>query len=413
MSNKAVAAPWRVKLAYLLLGFLLLGLLVMICVVGPAASYIAMLSALAGVILLFDRAMISALVRERIVQINSAAFVLLAAAFALSARQLADLAASGDFAVLLLTLPALAILRMASHPRAALWMATIAWLGAGVAVVGGLVELQVFQVGRAQGGFSAIYYSDIGLMLGFLALFGIFAPGPRWKWALASGPALGLACMQLGGTRGALVGAVVLGIVALGFALASWPRRWPVIIGAIAAVASVLVAVALLIDVDRMLAVPGLIGEALQLQSSSDASLNYRLEFYRAGLMSFLESPIFGHGWWQRFAAATPYMSAAAAALFSGPSAHLHNDAVNFASAAGSLGLLAYLIMILGPIWAAFTLPRDAQWMFRLSAVTALCLGFFAFGLSDSVFVFEVGKTFYVLGVVAILGFCRDEPLRV
>lgn len=408
----ASTKSWRNTVALVLAAIMLIALFALSASTGPIASYLAILAALVGVALAGpnslrvwrnDWGMIMLVI----------AFVLIAAAFALSANDPADLGAIGDFLILLVALPAYLVFRIAARGSAAVTVAGVAWLGAAIAVISGIYDVYVLNLGRANGGFTPIYFSDIGATLGFIAALGILAPGPKWRWLFASGPVLGLACVQLGGTRGALIGVAVLALVVAVAALRRWPRHWWRLVLAVAAVIAVVIAATAVIDLSRLAAVPALIAQALGNGETSDASLNYRLDFYEAGFQAFLASPIFGHGWWERFAAAIPYMPPEAAALYYGPISHLHNDIVNFASAAGLLGLLAYGLIMLAPLVSAWRSPHDSQRSFRLSAAAAMSLGFLAFGLSDSVFVFEVGKTFYVLGVVAILGFCRDEPLRV
>jgi O-antigen ligase len=171
-------------------------------------------------------------------------------------------------------------------------------------------------------------------------------------------------------------------------------------------------AAAAVFDLSRLTAVPGLLLQALETGTTADGSVNIRLQFYSAGLEAFADSPIYGYGWWQRFIAIEPYLLTDTARAFSGPLGHLHNDLLNFATAAGVLGLLAYLLIIVAPAVSAWRSPRDSQWWFRIVAAISLGAGFFAFGFSDALFVVEVTRTVYILGAAAVLGFCRDEPLR-
>lgn len=407
----AETKSWRSSVAVFLAAPMIVALFTLSASTGPAASYLAILSALAGLALTEPKRLRAWSVDWGMMMLV-AAFVVIAAAFSLSANDISDLAAIGDFLILLVALPAYLVFRLAARRSAALTVAVAAWIGAAIAVISGGYEVYVLNLGRATGGFTPIYFSDIGAALGFVALLGILAPGPKWRWLLVSGPLLGLACVQLGGTRGALVGIAVLALVAGVAVLRRWPKHWWHLLLGVGAAAAIIIAVAATIDISRLAAVPALIAQALGGGETSDASLNYRLEFYSAGFQAFLASPVFGHGWWERFPAALPYMSPEAAALYVGPVSHLHNDMINFASAAGLLGLLAYGLMMLAPMVSAWRSPHDSQRPFRLAASAAMSLGFLAFGLSDAVFVFEVPKTFYILGSVAILGFCRDEPLR-
>ena len=167
---------------------------------------------------------------------------------------------------------------------------------------------------------------------------------------------------------------------------------------------------ALFFDTDRMLAIPGLLQEVVAGKETSDASVNYRVEFYAGGLKSIGDSPIVGHGWWHRFEAASRYMAPEAAATGLGDrSAHLHNDILNFGAGAGILGILAYFLLLAAPLAGAWFSAHDSQRKARLYAGSVLSLGFLAMGLTDSMFVYELPKTVFCLSAAVVLGFCRDS----
>lgn len=394
-------------------GVILVAVFLISAVTGFVAPYIAILAGLLALPLVWRPGVIGPALTDTGMRLFLLAFVLLVLAFALSAREIGDIAAAGDFAILLLGVAVYALFRRTANTNGALIIAVVAWAGAFVTAAGGSYEVYVLGVERASGGSNAMYYSEIGAMLGMLALLGVFAPGPRWRWALVSGPALSLGCVQLGGTRGALLGVAVLLCVFVTAALLRWPRYWRhIVLGTGALLGVIALIAAVVFDLSRLTAVPGLLWQALESGSTADGSVNIRLQFYSAGLQAFAESPIHGYGWWQRFIAIEPYLATDAARAFSGPLGHLHNDVLNFATAAGVLGLLAYVLMLVAPAISAWRSPRDSQWWFRIVASISLAAGFFAFGLSDALFVVEVTRTVYILGAVAILGFCRDEPLR-
>lgn len=383
------------------------------CVLGSLSPYLAIIAVLVGFCVFGGWHGLGDALRDPAVQLFLVAFVLLVVAFALSAQSPTDLAAIGDFLVLPLAALAYAVFRRSPSSGNALTLAFICLAGVGLALLFGFYEVAILHTGRATGGFSAIFYSDLAVALGFTAFIGLVMPGPRLRMLLLLGPAFAAASILLGGTRGALAGASVMAIVAIIAVARNWRGSWRILVAmAVIAVIAAMIA-SQFVDAGRVLGMPRQLWESLVSGRSSDASLNYRYDFFAAGLQAFQDSPVFGHGWWRKFAAAVPYMSPEAAALQGPPAwSHLHSDAMTIAVGAGTLGIAAYLLILVAPTVSALRSPRDSQYKFRLAAVLSLSLGFLAFGLSDSVFVFELGKTFYILGSVAILGFCRDEPLR-
>ena len=215
----------------------------------------------------------------------------------------------------------------------------------------------------------------------------------------------------MGGTRGAVIVGVVLIAVFVVFAIVSSIGRRRQWLGATIVVLIVSSGVAaLFFDTDRMLAIPGLLQEVVAGKETSDASVNYRVEFYAGGLKSIGDSPIVGHGWWHRFEAASRYMAPEAAATGLGNrSAHLHNDILNFGAGAGILGIVAYFLLLAAPLAGAWFSAHDSQRKARLYAGSVLSLGFLAMGLTDSMFVYELPKTVFCLSAAVVLGFCRDS----
>lgn len=388
---------------------MLIGLFVLPCVAGMLSPYLAMITALVALVVVSGRAALAAALRDPAVAGFLLAFALLALAFGLSAQAPADLLALGDFAVLLIALPAFMLLRRASGNNGAFLLALAALAGAVLACGFGYYQVGMLGLGRADGNFSAIYYSDIGVLLGFLAVAGLFAAGPKWRWVLAFGPFLGMQCIILGGTRGALIGAAFMALALLLATLKTLRAHWKALLAVAALAALGLILPTVLLDGSRMAATAGVIAEAAAGGGTGDASVNFRLEFYSGGWQAFLDSPLFGHGWWRRFTAAAIHMAPdAAAQANSAQVGHLHNDAINFLSAAGLLGLAAYLVIVVSPMVSALRSPADGQRAFRVAATMAMSAGILGFGLTDSVFVFELGKTVFCLGSIAIIAFCRD-----
>jgi O-antigen ligase len=395
---------------------LLLSLFVVPCVAGPASAYLALLAAVFGAVFVGSRASLSAATADAGLWLFPIAFLLLVIAFSITARTPDELLAILDFGALVLVIPAFMLLVRFASPRNALLVAWLALGGSAGAVVMGLYEGFALGAERASGNSSPIFFSDLGLWLGFVALAGFFVPHARWRYLFALGPIFGTAAALMGGTRGAVLVAAALIVVFVVFVIAaSIGRRW-VTLGAAAIVLLISAGVAaVFFDTDRMLEIPELLQEMVAGGETTDASVNYRLEFYRGGLQAIGEAPIAGHGWWHRFEAAAAHMEPEAARQGMGNrSAHLHNDALNFGAGAGALGIAAYLLLLAAPLAGAWFSASDSQRTARLYLASVLSLGFLAMGLTDSMFVYELPKTVFCMTAAVILGFCRDgSPLAV
>lgn len=391
-------------------GLLLAALFILPCVAGPVGAYIAIVAAVAGALVLGTRPALAGALGDPGLWLFPIAFGLIALAFTLTARSPGDLTALVDFGVTLLAIPAYVLLIRFADSRNSVLVSWLALSGALAAMLMGLFEGFVLGTERASGNSSPIFYSDLGLWLGFMSLTGLFAPRARWRALFALGPIFGAAAAIMGATRGAIFVAAALVVVFVVFTLVtSIERRWHHL-GAVVLVLLVTAGLAtVFFDTDRMLQVPSLLQEMAGAGETTDASVNFRLEFYRGGLAAIGDAPIAGHGWWQRFDAAAPFMDPVAAQQgFGVRGAHLHNDVINFGAGAGLLGIIAYGLLLAAPLAGAWFSPRDTQRTARLYAGSVLTFGFLAMGLTDSMFVYELPKTVFCLSAAVILGFCRD-----
>jgi O-antigen ligase len=90
--------------------------------------------------------------------------------------------------------------------------------------------------------------------------------------------------------------------------------------------------------------------------------------------------------------------------------AHLHNDLLNFGSGAGIIGIIAYLILMAAPIVSAIRSPRTVNWPIRITAAAGLVACYVAMGLVDTMFVFEIPKSMFVLCSAVVMAFFLDAP---
>jgi O-antigen ligase len=160
----------------------------------------------------------------------------------------------------------------------------------------------------------------------------------------------------------------------------------------------------------RALTVFGAVGEVLagrDISSIVDVTTRYRLDLYWAGYQAFLQSPIVGHGWARLMSAAYPFLPADKTPYVSLP--QLHNDVVNFAVAAGVIGVGVYLLFLAAPLAGILRSPRDSQFDVRLYGGVVLVVAYIFDGLTDLMLGFEFHTAIYACIAAILIGYCRDE----
>jgi O-antigen ligase len=400
----------RLRLA--LLAVLLLATFVTTCLAGPIGVYVALVAALASLVFTFDPPFLAAALRDWGVRCFLVSFFVLWFAFCLTAQSTDDVMAFVDFLAFPVVIPAFALLARRAAPSRITLVATLAALGATVALLNGLYEVKILGAERAEGGTSSIFFSGMAVLLGFFCLLGLLSSTSKWRWLFLVGHAFAFGAAILGGTRGAMLGYGATLVVFAVFTLIFWrrPLKTRVLTLVLVALSSGLFSVSMF-DTSRVGTIATIVTEAATQGSVTDTSTNQRFAIYKGGFYSFLESPIYGHGWWRRFAAAIPYMpEMGLEAMAHDNHAHLHNEILNFGSAAGVIGIIAYLILMAAPIVSAIRSPRTANWPIRITAAVGLVACYMAMGLVDTMFVFEIPKSMYVLCCAVIMAFFLDAP---
>ena len=267
------------------------------CVLGFMTSYaLALLAAVALIYLLFTRR--PADFRLDIAGAGFlAAFAVLLVLFALSSQQPGDVRFVFNFAAFLFFVPVASILWRGHSAAASLVVANLALLGTGVGAALALGEkllLNVQRSGRLTS--DPIRLADTALILGFLALIGVFAAPPRRRWLYLLGPLLALLAIFLTGSRGAIFAAPAMLVVAVFTFLRS-------------KVSALLISVALMVVLVALLGLADRLAGArsstllIILQSFAsgdtvaDRNLGIRVELYRAAFTAFFDAPLIGHGW--------------------------------------------------------------------------------------------------------------------
>jgi O-antigen ligase len=388
----------------------ILGLtLVLCCAFGLLTPY---LLAVVGIILFVQQAISGRLLdsyREPTAMLFAAAVGILVACYTITMRDPGDVALAFNFIMLLLYAPMRAELARWAKPGNARVVANLAALGVVVALAVALFQLYVIGVPRADNIlFGAILLANTAILLGFLSLIGVMTEGP-YRWAYLAMPVVGLAVAGLTGSRGPLLAVIPLMLVAAIF-MARYFRIKAWIVG-LAAIGLVAIGGLLVWGMQsRALTAFSAIGEVLAGRDFSaivDETTRYRLDMYWAGYQAFLQQPVFGHGWARLMSSAYPFLPADKTPYASLP--QLHNDVVNFAVAAGVVGIVAYLVMLAAPLVGILRTPRDSQFPVRLYGGVVLIAAYVFDGLTDLMLGFEFHTAIYACLAAILIGYCRDE----
>jgi O-antigen ligase len=398
-----------IRLSFIVI--LLVATYVTTCWAEPVGVYLALVAAILS-LLVFSRQGVEAALRDRGVLCFLGAFVLLCLAFVLSARKPDDGMAFVDFLALPVIVPAFALLAGRASSRNVLLVSALATLGSIIALCVGYYDVHVRQLGRAAGGTSPIFFSDMAAILGYFAMLGVIVSKGPLRWLFALGHAFAVGAILYGGTRGALLAEFAVLVAFSVYILSSRARplrtRVFLVLGALAITVFFSLS---FFDMSRLNSIFVMAKDALVGGVVSDSSTSIRLKFWAAGLQAFLDSPIYGHSWWNRFEAAIPYMPPDIESQLShDKTAHLHNDIINFASGAGLMGVFAYLLLLAAPIVSVWFSPRNERWRFRLFAAVGFSAAYFVMGLTDTMFVFEIPKSMFVLCSAVIMAFFLDAP---
>lgn len=373
---------------------------------GNVSAYFALIAALLALPVLLDKRLRDAALGNPGLKALVLAFGLIALALVFAMREVGDLVAVGDFLVLLLSIPVFAVvyaLRPRFRPE---HMALLCLLGVGVSAAVSLYEVGFLSRDRSTGIFSsAVFMGNIAVMLGFLSLGGAWLDIGMRRWLFILGPALAGLTAVLSGTRGSLFAALTL---TLCLALVALVRNR----SKVGHVALIVVGLALVLITTYFLvsrSVPlferlTMIWDLMHSGHTADDSINFRVQYYQAGLSAFTQAPLFGHGWWRRFLAAMPYMSQALIAEGSGAKyAHVHNELLNMALGMGLVGVVAYFSMLAAPLLGIRRpLPRGEDSALTVFALV-LAIGMASMGLFDVMLVFEMPKMVFCFSAAIVL----------
>lgn len=382
-----------------------------ICIAGPVGVYLALSSALVSLFFAVDLPYLKAALRDWGVRCFLIAFFLLWGAFILSAQSIDDVMGFLDFLAFPVIVPAFALLARHAGSRRIELVSALAAAGALAAMLMGLYEVKIIGLARATGGTSPIFFSGMAVLLSFFSLLGLLTSTSQWRWLLLAGNSFGLSAAILGGTRGAFLAYGVMLVPLAAYTIFWWKSATKERFTVAALVALSIAATFLVFDASRIATLVSAASEVATRGETTDQSILQRVTIYNAAIQAFLDSPVYGHGWWNRFAAAVPYMGQLGLDTMAHDNhAHLHNDILNFGSAAGIIGILAYLILMSAPIVSVWRSPRTEHWGIRLTAALGLTGAYMAMGAVDVMFVFEIPKSMFVLCSAVIMAFFLDAP---
>ena len=336
------------------------------------------------------------------------AFALLFVSAVVTAQQPADILQTLNFAAMLFYAPLATLFRRAATPSNSRKIADFALAGAAAGLCVSLYFTYVEGLPRAGlGSFftDPIRLSNTALIVGFFAMIGAVASSSYQRFIYAIGPLLALVVIFASGSRAALIAFPVLLFVA---ALLLVRHKW-LAIGISVGLALGFAVIAYVADLAgaRSSSLFEILGRLAGGDNPADLGTTIRFILYRAGSFAFLEAPVFGHGWSRLMTSIVPYLAVYEQVHAQLP--HLHNDALNFAVAAGLFGVAVYLILLVTPVLCCLKSPRDSQYRTRLYGCSLLSISYFVLGLPDTMLSFALHNTLYVVLTAMLLNYCRDQ----
>lgn len=249
-----------------------------------------------------------------------------------------------------------------------------------IAVIGGAYEAFVLQVGRVGLGNNPIHYGSLAAMVGGLTVIGIVATTSPWRYVFVAGPILGVAATALSGSRGPLAGALAMaGIAMLYLLIGEWRNR-----ALRLSILSALLAGAglLLVLMSQGSARVGGLLSAMDIFRFTGGSDDIRAALFASALHALKSSPVYGLGFGQLMDTARAlYPEIVAIQSLE----NLHADWANFAAMAGSMGLFAWILLLLAPLTLLLDSRARADRPLVLGTLV-LVTGQAALGISNAMF---------------------------
>jgi len=253
--------------------------------------------------------------------------------------------------------------------------------GAAAAFTAGLAEQIWLLMDRPGLGTNPIHYGSLAAMAGGLAVVGAVASRSPWRYLFLLGPAFGIAATLLSGSRGPLMGALIMAAGTCPFLVTWFWREQAFRIAAIASLCLSVVAIMAVLGSGNYRAL-SIFESAFNIFRFTGSSDDIRAAFYVSSIQAFVDSPVYGHGLGQLMDTVRRMFPGAPNVLYL---EHLHADWANFAVMSGSLGLLAYAALLAAPLLALRSAKARADRPVLLGTVVLFC-GQLTLGTSNAVF---------------------------
>lgn len=377
------------------------------CVVGLLTPYIVGVTGIGILLVVLLRRQWAEAYGSLAARLFLGAFLALGICFAITAQEPRDFVSTFNFTGLLLFGPFVLLLSRQTNGNM-LTVSRLAALGAALAFLVAIVARYGLGYERADTPLAgAILLGNTAVLLGFLAVPGVLLRADaRRRWLYLLPPLFGVAAVAITASRGPMLSIAPL-VILCAMVITRQLRIRPSV-AVVATIAYLALCVAILFGLnDRLLTLFGIAGEMGTGVAVSDTNASIRLAFYEAGFRAFLEAPIFGHGWARMMTAVTPYLTEEMREFLWLP--HLHNDIIDFAVAAGVVGVAIYLLILFTPLIAAWRSPPDRLYVCRLLAVTLLVTAYAFDGLTDLMFGMEYHTMLFVVLSAILLGWCRER----
>ncbi|HHY48486.1 MAG TPA: O-antigen ligase family protein [Alphaproteobacteria bacterium] len=378
------------------------------CVVGLLTPYIVGVIGIAVFVALAVQGRLIAAYQPLPARLFLLAFAILGVCFAITAQSPTDALRVFNFTALLLVGPFMALMLRSAGANNSLVVARLAATGAAMALAAAALGRYVIGWERAESPiFGAILLGNTAVVLGFLGACGLLAATDRRdQWFLGLAPLMGVAAAAMTASRGPMLAIVPL-VLLCAMVLA---RRWrlPPVRAVGGTLAYLAICAVLIVALnDRIATVADVAGDVAASVAVDDVTSGIRLALYEAGLRAFLDAPVLGHGWARLMSAVGRYLPDEIRE-FGLSLPHLHNDVIDFAVAAGVVGIAVYLLLIATPLFSAWRSSHDVQWPFRMLACAVLSVAYVCDGLTDLMFGMEFHTALYAYVAAIILGYCRE-----
>jgi len=223
--------------------------------------------------------------------------------------------------------------------------AAICLAAAALALAGGAFESFVLGALRPGLGNNPIHYASLAVMAGGLSVVGVLSVQSSWRHLFLLGPIFGLGSALVADSRGPMLGAAAVATVGY-FALLVWLwndvtlRRIILTTLLLTSVAS-----AFLINVGNS-RIASILNSAFNIFRFTGGSDDIRTMLYSSAIQILRRSPIVGVGLGQIMQTAQELFPHRPEPTWL---ENLHADWANFAAMAGSIGLLAWLLLLAAP----------------------------------------------------------------